>query len=141
MARLYGGNADLYLDDTQIEGWMDSVSISFDVGIGNITSFTDVFENVVAGKKNTTIDISGSHDTATSAADEVIFECIGAGVKTTKLEFSSDSVSANNPSYQCTASGLVGSFISRYSISLPVGDKASFTASIQNSGETTRETS
>ena len=137
MARIFGGNADFYLDDTWIEAWLDSISIAFDIPTGDITAFADAYQNVVAGKKNTTLELAGSLDTASAAADEVIFECIGAGVKSSKFE----PAGAATCYYQCSASGLTGTLVSRYSISLPVGDKASFTASLQNSGSTTRETS
>ena len=139
MARIFGGNVDFYLDDTQIEDWLNSATITFDVPVGDITSFTDIYQNVVAGKKNATLEIAGALDTASAAADEVIFECIGAGVKTSKFEPGGGTPSASNPYYQCSASGLTGTFVKRYSISLPVGDAASFTASLQNSGSTTRE--
>ena len=142
MGRVYGGTVDFYLDDTQIEGWLDSATINFNMTTADITSFDDTYQNVVASaKKNTTLEIAGSYDSAASAADEVIFECIGAGVKTSKFEPGGGTVGGDNPSYECSASGLTGSLITSYSISLPVGDKASFTASIQNSGSTTRETS
>ena len=137
MATTYGGNADFYLDDTWIEAWLNSITINFDVPTADVTSFTDSYQNVVVGKKNTTIELSGHFDTASAAADEVIFESIGAGVKTSKFEPGG----ATSCYYQCSASGLTGTLVSKYSISLPVGDKASFTASLQNSGSTTRETS
>ena len=137
MARVFGGNADFYLDDTWIESWLNSISISFDVPAGDITAFGDTYQNAVAGKKNTTIELSGEADFSAAAADEVIFESIGAGVKTSKFE----PEGSTNFYYSCAASGLTGTLVSSYSISLPVGDKASFTASLQNSGSTTRETS
>ena len=137
MARIYGGNATFYLDDTQIEGWLNSVTMNFSVGTGDITAFGDVTQNVVAGKKNTTIELAGALDTIAAAADEVIFECIGASYKDSKFR-PSGSVDANNPSYDCTAALLVGTLVSSYNISLPVGDASKFTASLQNSGSTLR---
>ena len=137
MARIYGGNADLYLDDQWLEGAIDSITINFTVPSGDITAFTDVYQNVVAGKKNTTLDLSGSWDPAADKEDEVIFECIGASYVDSKFE-PTGSVDANNPSYNCTAALLVGTLVSGYSISLPVGEAAKFTASLQNSGSTLR---
>ena len=138
MGRTFGGIATFYLDDTAIESWLDSVTMSVSVPVADITSFADTWQNVVAGKKNVTLDLSGSYDNASSGVDEVIFECIGAGTKTTKFVPAGGTANANNPSYNCTASNLVGTFVSSYSISLPVGDKASFSASLQNSGATVR---
>ena len=136
MARLFGGNADFFLDDTWIEGELDSITINFDVPVGDITAFEDTYQTVVTGKKNATIELAGALDEASGKAAEVIFECIGAGVKTSKFE----PEGTTSYYYQCSASGLTGTLVSSYSISLPVGDKASFTASLQNSKNTTRET-
>ena len=136
MTRVFGGNADFSLNGVQIEPWLDSVTLNANVPIGNITSFGDTFENVVAGKKNITYELAGSWDGATGTADEVIWGCWGAGVKPSRFE----PAGATTCVYTCTASGLVGTLVSSYSISLPVGDKSSFTASLQNSGTTTRET-
>lgn len=140
MARIFGGNANVKLDDTQMGDWLNSATINFDVGVGDITAFTDVCHNVVAGKKNTTLELAGMLDTATSAADEVIFECIGAGAKTCYFRPGGGVSGANNPHYISTAAGMNGAFIGKYSISLPVGDSAKFTSSIQFSGLTTRGT-
>ena len=141
MGRVYGGEVDFLLDSTQIEAWLDSATINFSVPVGDITSFSDTFQNVIAGKKNVTMDIAGTWDGDASAADDIIFGCIGAGVKTTSFEPGGGTIGGDNPAYNCAASGLVGTFISSYSISLPVGDKASFSASLQNSGLTERKTS
>ena len=62
MARIYGGNADFYLNDAWIEGSIDTITMNFAVGTGDVTAFADVAQNVVAGKKNTTIELAGPWD-------------------------------------------------------------------------------
>jgi len=135
--RYFGGNADFYLDDTWIEDQLNSITLNATVPTGDITAFDDTYGNAVTGKKNITYELAGPLDEASGEAAEVIFECIGAGVKTSKFEPAGETTCY----YQCSAAGLTGTFVTRYSISLPVGDAASFTASLQNSGSTTRETS
>ena len=66
---------------------------------------------------------------------------IGAGAFTNYFVPGGGAGSVDNPIYRCTAGGLVGTFVTSYNISLPVGDASKFTASLQNSGSTTRETS
>ena len=135
MARTYGGNADFYLGNAWVEAWLDSITMNFSVGTGDITAFGDVYQNVVAGKKNTTLELSGKLGSA--AGDDFIFDYIGTSYLDSKFE-PTGSVDANNPSYNCTAALLVGTLISSYNISLPVGDSAKFTDSLQNSGSTLR---
>ena len=135
--RTFGGNADFYIDDTWIEDQLNSITMNADVPSSDITAFDSTYGTAVAGKKNITYELAGSLDEASGEAAEVIFECIGAGVKTSKFE----PAGATTCYYNCTGSGLVGTFVTRYSISLPVGDAASFTASLQNSGLTERKTS
>ena len=141
MARLFGGNADVVFDSVALEGELESMTLNFSVTTGGVTAFSDPYTVVVAGKKNTTLDVSGSLSTTSGEGDATIFGAIGAGVKDLVVEPGGGSASANNPSYQCSASGLAGTLVSSYSISLPVGDRATYTASFQCSQNTTRETS
>lgn len=136
MARTYGGNADYSLAGTWIEGWLDSITINMDVPVADITSFTDAYQNVKAGKKNVTTELTGIMDTVSATVDDIIFNRIGAGPTTSKFE----PAGATTCYYQCASSGLTGTLVTKYTISLPVGDKAKFSASLQNSGNTTRET-
>jgi hypothetical protein len=69
------------------------------------------------------------HLTLTSGPKTLVFDPDGAGPDT------------NSPEYTCTSSGLTGAICSSYTISLPVGDVASYSATFQCSGSTTRAVS
>ena len=141
MSRIFGGNADFNFDSQAIEDELSSVTMTFDVATGDVTAFDDAYQNVVAGKKSTRVDIVGAFDATDDQADDVIFSAFDSTVKTLYFIPGGGSASANNPKYNTTASGLTGALVSRHSLNLPVGDKASFTTSFQLSGSTTRETS
>lgn len=139
--RLFGGNADVVFDSVALEGELESMTLNFSVTTGEVTAFADAYAVMVAGKKNTTLDVSGSLSTTAGEGDATIFGAIGAGVKNLVVEPGGGSPGGDNPSYQCTASGLAGTLVSSYSINLPVGDRATYTATFQCSKSTTRETS
>ena len=69
------------------------------------------------------------HITLTSGPKTLVFDPDGAGPAT------------NRPQYTCTSSGLTGALVTSYSISLPVGGAATYSASFQCSGATTRAVS
>ena len=142
MARLFGGNADFSFDGESIEDELNSVTMTFEVAVGDITAFSDTYQVPVAGKKSSKVDIAGSFDPTADQADDKIFDAFESSSPVTVLLVpGGGAASAVNPSYECTASGLTGALVENHVLSLPVGDKASFTSSIQLSGSTTRETS
>ena len=138
MARTHGKDVDFSLDGQAIEADLDSLSIAFDVGEADTTAFTDTWQTFLAGKKSTTVSIGGTYNTASNLADEQVFEAIGNGVVTMLADITGSGPATNDPVYTCTASGLTGALVTSYSVSLPVGDKATLSASLQMSGSTTR---
>ncbi len=138
MARTHGKSADLSFNGVALGGWLDTVTLNASVSPGDITAFTDAYQNALSGKKNVTLELSGTMDTAAAAIDATIFAAIGAGAKSTIFDPTGAGPAANAPEYQCTASGLAGTLVKSYSISLPVGEKASIKVSLQNSGLTSR---
>jgi len=136
MARTFGGNADFTLGATALESWLNSITMNVDVPVSEITAFSDTYQNVVAGKKNVTLELAGVLDTTSAAADAIIFGCIGKGVATMTFK----PLGSTTAYYQTSSSGLTGTLVKSYSISLPVGDKGSFTASLQDSASTVRKT-
>jgi hypothetical protein len=143
MARTHGKNANFSYNGVALESFVDSITQTASVAESDITSFNDSWQNFIAGKKNITTEISGSADFShgASGSDQTLFEGIGAGVKTTVFDPTGSGPATNDPEYTCTASGLTGVLITNYSVSLPVGEKASFTATLQHSGSTTRAVS
>lgn len=141
MARVHGKDANFSYNAVALEGELNSITISFSVPEAEITSFSDAWQNFVAGKKSTVTEIAGTLDMAAGAGDVTLFEGFGAGVKTTIFDPTGSGPGASDPEYQCTVSGLTGVLVENYSISLPVGGAATYTATLRHSGSTTRATS
>lgn len=138
MARTHGKAADYSFNGIALEDELNSISQTADVPAGDITSFADAWQNSLGGKKNVVTEIAGSLDPLASAGDVTILGAVGTGVKSTVYDISGSGPGANDPEYQCTASGLTGVLVARYRVSLPVGGAASYSATLQHSGSTTR---
>jgi len=114
------------------------------VAEADVTAFNDAYQNFVAGKKTVTFDVSGSVDMDfASDGDATIFDhlTLTSGPKTLVFDPDGAGPDTNSPEYTCTSSGLTGAICSSYSISLPVGGVATYAATFQCSGETTRAVS
>ena len=77
MARGSIGDADFLFGVTDLEGELSSVTLTFDVPPADITAFTDVYQNVVAGKPSAKIDATGSWSPTAAHGDAVIFAQLG----------------------------------------------------------------
>ena len=143
MARTHGTNAHFSYNGVALEGFLSDITQNATVPESDITSFSDSWQNFLPGKKDITTEIQGSADFThgASGSDQTLFEGIGAGVKTTVFDPTGSGPDTNDPEYTCTASGLTGVLVSTYSVSLPVGEVATFTATLQHSGSTTRAVS
>jgi predicted secreted protein len=141
MARTHGKDLNFSYNTVALEGELNSATISFTIPSADITSFADAWQNFLAGKKTTVTEISGTLNMAAGGGDVTLFEGFGSGVKTTILDPTGSGPNTNDPEYQCTASGLTGVLVATYNISLPVGGAATFTATLQHSGSTTRAVS
>ena len=141
MARVHGKNVNFSINAVNIEDELSQVVMTVDVPEADITAFADIYQNVLAGKKTVAYEVSGSYDPASGNGDDTLFANVNnGGVVTTVFDPTGSGPGANDPEYACTASGLTGSLVAGYRMSFPVGDKASYTATIQNSGATTRAT-
>ena len=138
MARLSGKAAEYSYNAVVLGDELNSVVQNATVPEHEITAFLDVGQNFLSGKKNVTTEVSGSLDMAATQGDVTIFQGIGAGVKSTVFDPSGAGPGANDPQYQCTATGLTGALVSSYTITLPVGGTATYAAQFQHSGSTTR---
>ena len=144
MARTHGKDSNFSFNGVAIEDELNSISMSASVGEADVTAFSDVYQNFLAGKKNITFDVAGSLDASWSGAgDATIFDHITltSGPKTLIFDPDGAGPDTNSPEYTCTSSGLTGAICSSYSISLPVGGGASYSATFQCSGSTTRAVS
>tara|TARA_R110000824_G_scaffold37757_1_gene115969 strand:+ start:3819 stop:4250 length:432 start_codon:yes stop_codon:yes gene_type:complete len=143
MARTHGKDSNFSFNSVSIEDELNSISMSASVAESEVTSFADTYQNFLAGKKNVTFDIAGSLDMAASQGDATIFDHLHtiSGPKTLVFDPDGAGPDTNSPEYTCTSSGLTGALVTSYSISLPVGGAATYSASFQCSGSTTRATS
>lgn len=143
MERTHGKDSNFSFNSVSIEDELNSVTMSASVGESDVTAFADVYQNFLAGKKNVTFDISGSLDMAASQGDATIFDHLATASGPLTLVFDPDGAgpATDSPEYTCTSSGLTGALVTSYSITLPVGGAATYSASFQCSGSTTRATS
>ena len=142
MARVFGGNAKVSFDSSELYDELRDLTLSFEVPPSEITAFDDAYKVSVAGKKITNLDVSGLYDADADQADDRFHDAMNeTGTKTVVVLPGGGSVGAGNPAYTCTSSGLIGGLIHKHSLSLPVGDAAKFSAGMTLCGLTTRETS
>ena len=143
MARTHGKDSNFSFNSVAIEDELNSVTMNATVAESDVTSFADVYQNFIAGKKNITFDVAGTLDMAATQGDATIFDHITltSGPKTLVFDPDGAGPDTNSPEYTCTSSGLTGALVTSYSITLPVGGAATYSASFQCSGATTRAVS
>ena len=138
MARTHGKDAQFSYNAVTFQDELNQITQNISVPEADITAFAQAWQTFLAGKKNVVTEIRGSLDTLAAAGDITLFQGIGAGPKSTVFDPVGTGPAAGAPEYQCTVSGLTGVLVARYRVSLPVGGAASFDATLQHSGSTTR---
>ena len=143
MARTHGKDSNFSFNGVAIEDELNSITMNATVAESDISAFSDTYQNFIAGKKNVTFDVAGSLDMAASQGDATIFDHLHttSGPKTLVFDPDGAGPDTNSPEYTCTSSGLTGAICSSYSINLPVGGAATYSATFQCSGSTTRAVS
>ena len=144
MARTHGKDSNFSFNGVAIEDELNSITMTATVAETDVTAFNDAYQNFLAGKKGVSFDVSGSADMDfASDGDATIFDhlTLTSGPKTLVYDPDGAGPDTNSPEYTCTSSGLTGAVCSSYTINLPVGGAATYSATFQCSGETTRATS
>ena len=144
MARTHGKDSNFSFNGVAIEDELNSVTMNATVGESEITAFGDAYSNFLAGKKGVSFDVSGAVDMDfASDGDATIFDHITltSGPKTLIFDPDGAGPDTNSPEYTCTSSGLTGALCTSYTINLPVGGAATYSATFQCSGSTTRAVS
>ena len=144
MARTHGKDSNFSFNSVAIEDELTSIAMTASVAEGDITAFGDAYQNFLAGKKDVSFDVSGALDMDfASDGDATIFDhlALTSGPKTLIYDPDGAGPDSDSPEYTCTSSGLTGAMVSSYTINLPVGDAATYTATFQCSGSTTRAVS
>lgn len=137
-SRTHGKNADFSFNGVAIEGELETIAQNIAAPPAEITSFADAYQNFVSGKKGTTYELAGTLNMAAAGADVTLFGQIGSGGVSTIFDPTGIGPGANAPEYQVTASGLTGTLVRFYRITLPVGGKAALSATLQVSGAVSR---
>ena len=143
MARTHGKDSNFSFNGVSIEDELSSITMNATVAEAEVTAFADAYSNFLAGKKTVTFDVSGSLDMAASQGDATIFDhlTLTSGPKTLIYDPDGAGPDTNSPEYTCTSSGLTGALCTNYTINLPVGGAATYSATFQCSGSTTRAVS
>ena len=143
MARTHGKESNFSFNSVAIEDELNSITMNATVAESEVTAFSDTYQNFIAGKKGVSFDVAGTLDLAASQGDATIFDhlTLTSGPKTLVFDPDGAGPDSNSPEYTCTSSGLTGAICSSYTITLPVGGAATYSATFQCSGSTTRATS
>ena len=144
MARTHGKDSNFSFNGVSIEDELSSITMNATVAEAEITAFNDTYGTFLAGKKSVSFDVAGALDmTFSGQGDATIFDhvTLTSGPKTLVYDPDGAGPDTDSPEYTCTSSGLTGAICSSYTINLPVGGVATYSASFQCSGSTTRAVS
>ena len=122
MARTHGKDADFSFDGVAIEDELNSATLNFTVTEAEITSFSDSWQNFLAGKPTATLDVSGFADLASSQGDATIFGELG--LEGEEYDFEPDGSTVDN--------GFA--IVTSYSITSTVGGPITYSASFRHIG-------
>lgn len=138
MARVIS-EIDYSFNAVSLEGSLREISQNVTVPEADITAFADVYQVMLAGdKKNVVTELNGNMMQDDATAERLLIAAMGGGPKSTIFDLTGSGPGANDPEYQCTASGLSGALVQSVDLDIPVGDAGRYRATIQNSGSTTR---
>lgn len=121
MARVMSA-VDFAYASVAIEDEINEASINFEVPEAEITSFSDAWQNFLAGKPTATLDVAGSADLAASQGDVTIFGDLGGAAQT--YDFEPDGSTGYN------GYGI----ITRYSIRAAVNAPVTYTMTLRHNG-------
>ena len=144
MARTHGKDSNFSFNGVSIEDELSSITMNATVAEAEITAFNDTYGTFLAGKKSVSFDVAGALDmTFSGQGDATIFDhvTLTSGPKTLVYDPDGAGPDTDSPEYTCTSSGLTGAICSSYTINLPVGGVATYSATFQCSGSTTRAVS
>jgi hypothetical protein len=133
MAFVHGKTAEFQIDNsggslTDISAYCDNVDFPLTADTAEVTTFGDASKEYIGGLKDATISISGSWD---ATADGVLAGIIGL---TGSFQYGPAGTTGGNIKYtgECICTS--------YNVTAPVGDKVSFSAEFQVTGDVTRGT-
>ena len=135
MARIAGNDANFSFNSVSIEDELNSIEMSVDNNLTEVTAFADTGPEFVEGLANSVFNIAGAADFASGQGDATIFGQIGSGEAAYVFQPTGAAAGASDPNY--TGNALVRS----YTVRCEVGGAATYSAVLQVNGANTRATS
>jgi len=132
MARIAGKLANFSFDGPAMEDELNSIEMSVDINLPDVTCFGDLAETFVEGIPTSSFAVSGFWDPAAGGADITIMTQIGSGAAAIVFQPTGESAGADDPNY--TGVGITKS----YRIRAEVGGPVTYDASFQVSGALSR---
>ena len=132
MARLAGNDANFSYNTVAIEDELNSITLTVDNTLTEVTAFADIGAEFVEGLMNAKFSIAGSCDFAAAQGDATIFGQIGSGEAAHVFQPTGTAAAADHPNY--TGNSLVKSYV----ITCEVGGAATYTAELQVNGPVVR---
>ena len=132
MARIAGNVANFSWWAVQIEDELNSISLTIDNTLTEVTAFADTGAEFVEGLHNAKFSLAGACDFAAAQGDAKIFTAIGAGEHAHIFQPTGAAADADNPNY------TGNSFVNSYSITCEAGGAATYTCELQVNGPVVR---
>ena len=132
MAREAAKSANFSYNSVAIEDELNSIEMSVDVELPDVTAFADTGHEFVEGNYDSRFSVGGAADFAASQGDATIFGQIGSGEAAFVFQPTGSAAAANDPNY--TGNALVKS----YRISAQVGGAVNYNADLQVNGALAR---
>jgi len=132
MARLAGYKANFSWWATAIEDELNSISLTVDNTLTEVTAFADTGAEFVEGLHNAKFSLAGACDFAAAQGDAKIFTAIGAGEHAHIFQPTGEAADADNPNY------TGNSFVSSYSITSEAGGATTYSCNLQVNGPVVR---
>jgi hypothetical protein len=125
MAFVHGKNATFSLNGTDISSYTEEVTFSRPVDTAEVTTLGDSDKAYLAGMRDSTLSLSGPWE---ATVDALVEPLLG---------------STNNIGWVYSPDGGTTTYtgnciVSSYEVGTPVGDKASWSAELQNTADVTR---
>ena len=131
-SRIAGNVANFSWDGLDIEDELNSISLSIDPTLTEVTAFADTGAEFVEGLMNAKFSLAGACDFAAAQGDAKIFLAIGAGEKAHIFQPTGNAAGASDPNY------TGNSFVSNYTITCVSGGAATYTCDLQVNGPVVR---
>lgn len=129
MAFTHGSNSYISVDGSDISAYVDNVDHGRTVDTAEVSAFGDDEKAFIAGLEDGSFSLSGHWD---PSADADLAGCFDGAV--VEVIFGPAGNAGGSVSYTANC------IITDYSISAPVGDKVSWSVSLQRTGAVTRGT-